>query len=279
MKRKFLIGIFLMFLFVGCSTEYQSTNSNITFATEAPVQVPTTNVFQMDQELMSYLYSIVNEVDYDSSVRVLHKYLPLIEIIVTDNQLKITIPEGQIESIYDWLNLSSEILFHTSSLVKSEEWNQINNIEVIYPTYTGEEFTSQIRGSDDINIASMGLVEINKVMLVHFPEGVIADPSDQVNTPLADVTSEYQECKTYSDGTVKCRIENAYCSYEPSVNGQPTYCNDAPFPNHNFTYVVWGQDVSYLDGHCLIVYGKIDYYDGKPQINWQNLDGFDGYCD
>lgn len=74
-------------------------------------------------------------------------------------------------------------------------------------------------------------------------------------------------CSLADVGTaVTCRIGNAYCSYRPDVNGSPTFCNDAPFPNHSFTLLVWGQDWSDFDGQCLLVTGKITRFRGKPQI-------------
>jgi hypothetical protein len=37
-------------------------------------------------------------------------------------------------------------------------------------------------------------------------------------------------------------IARASASYQRNVRGQPTFINDAPFPNHVFTAVVWGRD-------------------------------------
>jgi len=66
--------------------------------------------------------------------------------------------------------------------------------------------------------------------------------------------------------SVTCVIRNAYCDYRPDVGGNPTFCNDAPYPNHNFTLLVWGGDWSDLDGSCVEVTGFVERYDGKPQI-------------
>ncbi len=62
------------------------------------------------------------------------------------------------------------------------------------------------------------------------------------------------------------QIDRAYCSYRPDVKGSPTFCNDAPYPTHNFTMLVWGQDWSDYDGRCVCVYGKVVLYKGKPEI-------------
>lgn len=66
--------------------------------------------------------------------------------------------------------------------------------------------------------------------------------------------------------TVTCRIERADCVYRPDVNGSPTFCNDPPYPRHEFTLVVFGQDWSDLDGECILVSGTVTLYDGVPQI-------------
>ena len=63
-----------------------------------------------------------------------------------------------------------------------------------------------------------------------------------------------------------CRIQRAYCSYRPNVSGDPTFCNDAPYPNYNFTLLVWGSDWSDYNGQCLVIRGVVSVYGGKPQI-------------
>lgn len=100
-----------------------------------------------------------------------------------------------------------------------------------------------------------------------------------ISTPTKIETDSFNDCNTYSSGTVTCKIRRAYCLYESSETGQPTFCDDAPYPSNSFTYVVWGHNVSFLNGHCIIVYGNIEYYDRKPEISWQNNNGFVKYCD
>lgn len=87
----------------------------------------------------------------------------------------------------------------------------------------------------------------------------------KTNTPLP----EYILCKDTSNligSHVTCKIPRAYCSYEPSTSGKPTFCNDARYPNHNFTLLVWGSDWSFLNGSCILVSGRVTSYQGKPQI-------------
>jgi hypothetical protein len=69
---------------------------------------------------------------------------------------------------------------------------------------------------------------------------------------------------------VVCKIERAYCSFHPEVRGDPTFCNDAPFPNHQFTLLFWNQNLSEWDGKCLIISGVVGSFDGKPQIKTRN---------
>lgn len=91
----------------------------------------------------------------------------------------------------------------------------------------------------------------------------------KTSTPRLMPTTATLLCKdTYSMGgsMVKCKIPRAYCSYQLATSGNPTFCNDARYPNHNFVLVVWGEDWSDLDGRCIVVSGQISFFDGKPQI-------------
>jgi hypothetical protein len=65
---------------------------------------------------------------------------------------------------------------------------------------------------------------------------------------------------------VTCWLEQAYCTYSPASEGTPTFCNDAPYPNHSFTMVAWETDWSYLDGECLLITGTVSLYEGIPEI-------------
>lgn len=84
------------------------------------------------------------------------------------------------------------------------------------------------------------------------------------NTPQTIVTPL---CSQMTIGQrVTCRIVRAYCDYRPDVNGAPTFCNDRPYPNHDFQLVVFGEDWSDYDGQCIIVTGLVESYRGKLQI-------------
>jgi hypothetical protein len=104
-------------------------------------------------------------------------------------------------------------------------------------------------------------------------------PSATPTVPVTDTPEQVRECKDFSTGLVTCRIQQAFCSYHPSSKGKPTFCNDGKYPNYQFTYLVWGKDVSFLDGHCIIVNGEIEIYKGKLEIVSEDNSGFADYCD
>ena len=81
-----------------------------------------------------------------------------------------------------------------------------------------------------------------------------------------------EEAAAHIGETVKVRIERADCSYQSTLNGAPTFCNDAPYPGHSFTLVVWRQDWSDLDGACIIVSGEVTAYNGLPQVEAESRD-------
>jgi len=76
----------------------------------------------------------------------------------------------------------------------------------------------------------------------------------------------------YVGQNIQVRLESAHCSYQVTVNGSPTFCNDRPYPNHNFTFLVWGEDWSTLDQTCVVVQGLVELYQGKPQIEVSALE-------
>lgn len=83
-----------------------------------------------------------------------------------------------------------------------------------------------------------------------------------------------RDTNKYVGEYVTCKISRAYCSYQSNIDGNPTFCNDAPYPNHDFTYVIWERDFSSHDGQCLIVSGYISMYNGKPQIETEKYPNF-----
>lgn len=83
----------------------------------------------------------------------------------------------------------------------------------------------------------------------------------------------HAECASMSNRVgeyVTCKIRNAYCSYQPTTNGSPTFCNDVPYPDQNFTLLVWGEDWSDYDGECILVSGIMSTYQSSLQIELTN---------
>jgi len=92
-------------------------------------------------------------------------------------------------------------------------------------------------------------------------------------TPLsisASVTKEPwllpDEAANFVGQVVSVRIETVWCSYRAEISGSPTFCNDQLYPNHNFTFLMWGEDLSSFDQRCVVVEGLVEMYQGKPQI-------------
>ena len=87
-----------------------------------------------------------------------------------------------------------------------------------------------------------------------------------IPTGIAEVTIPASEAHQYEGQSVTIEIPKAYCSYRPTTNGEPTFCNDQPFPGHNFTLLVWGQDWSHFDGQCIWVTGTVELFEGISEI-------------
>ena len=84
---------------------------------------------------------------------------------------------------------------------------------------------------------------------------------------LTPTSPSYDDCSRAKAGTfATCQIQRAHCDYRPDISGEPTFCNDAPFPSHSFTLLVWGKDWSDFDGRCLVVTGEVSRFRGLPQI-------------
>jgi hypothetical protein len=69
-------------------------------------------------------------------------------------------------------------------------------------------------------------------------------------------------------------IARVDASYQANVRGQPTFLNDAPYPNHVFTAVIWGRDRRQFQpppegswqGKALCVTGPVELFQQRPQI-------------
>ncbi|MEN8242734.1 MAG: hypothetical protein ABFS17_12480 [Chloroflexota bacterium] len=108
-------------------------------------------------------------------------------------------------------------------------------------------------------------------------EDAVATPTLQPapTDPPADPPIDVEWIDSASAGehlgeTITVRVEISHCDYKPGINGEPTFCNDQPYPNHLFTYLIWGEDWSHYDQSCVLVSGEIVEYDGKAQIELKN---------
>ena len=105
-------------------------------------------------------------------------------------------------------------------------------------------------------------------------------PARSIPTPAScgprAVLSE--QAGDYIGQIITVQMNRAYCSYRPDINGNPTFGNDAPYPAHDFTMLVWDQDWSDYDGRCTCVYGQVTIYGGKPQIVLESRSGV-SVCD
>jgi hypothetical protein len=94
-----------------------------------------------------------------------------------------------------------------------------------------------------------------------------SSPTKIQPTPTSiEAIMECWQSHKFAGSRLTCRISRAYCSFHPDVDGDPTFCNDAPYPNPGFTLLVWGQNWSDYDGKCLIVSGYISVYRVTPHI-------------
>ena len=94
-------------------------------------------------------------------------------------------------------------------------------------------------------------------------------PTPQPTNPptLPPTSPAHDDCARAKAGTfTTCQIQMAQCDFRPDISGEPTFCNDAPFPSHGFTLLVWGEDWSDYDGMCLVVTGEVTRFRGLPQI-------------
>ena len=121
---------------------------------------------------------------------------------------------------------------------------------------------------DVIVITSVVTVEV--VVTATSEPAVLRDSTPTPDLPIVTaVVGDWllpEDAINHIGEVVAVRLDKVYCSFQSRSNGTPTFCNDQPYPEHNFTFVVWGEDWSGYDGACVIVEGEIEEYDGKAQI-------------
>lgn len=101
------------------------------------------------------------------------------------------------------------------------------------------------------------------------------------NIPQAPISQYVVPCfetASHIGDHISCKMERAVCDYLPAVEGSPTFCNDRPYPDHNFALIVFGEDWSDFDGQCIIVSGDLEINRGVLQIQVLNRSQV-SYCD
>lgn len=216
-----------------------------------------------------FLNMIIEDSQYDSSKRILHKYVDALDIELKGSILVYTLQDKTAKP-FD-VNLLSGELFYASAFVSHagdpSEW-LLTKIELNWTDVDGNKTTYFVSGHNDI----VGIAKGNVAL-----EDVIQSRANPVPTEVM-VKLLCKDALNLIGIKVECKIPVAYCSYQPATAGSPTFCNDAPYPNHNFALVVWDSDWSDLDGHCIIVSGNLKLFSGKPQIEATDRSQI-SYCD
>jgi hypothetical protein len=228
------------------------------------------------------MYFVIDDPKYDENTSVLHKYKNSISIDLDEITLTFTVL-GEIANEDDFLSLSYDLIL--LGIVVSEpgtenDWG-LQRIEVISPGPSDSFAKFYIEGTDNILGIAEKQIDVIDALETDVSYGTWKTPTlspNKTSTPRPPTqvswktntpAFEYILCgdtKSKSGSYVSCEIPRAYCSYQPKTRGSPTFCNDARYPNHNFTLVVWESDWSYLDGSCILVSGRVLIYQGKPQI-------------
>ncbi len=233
-----------------------------------PTARPQTNSINIEKErefeIITFLNKLIDDPRYDPSQQVLAKYIDSVEVDIEDNALHFHISPDPTNAD-DAISLAAELI-HSGTLIshagESGDWN----LGIIDVNYVGNSDTCgvslYVNSELDLAKISQGSVSVYDVM-----ESFVCELNG--SAPNQPSTTEVLLCKDTSKmagNIVNCKIPRAYCSYQPTTSGEPTFCNDALYPNHNFTLFVWGEDWSDYDGKCIIVSGEVLLYQGKPQI-------------
>lgn len=134
-----------------------------------------------------------------------------------------------------------------------------------------------ISDCDIVSEQNLGLLPVVSYTGSKWGSYALSESSSGSSSNSGNLISSTQ-ASSYVGQVVTVRLNHAYCSYQASSNGSPTFCNDKPYPTHDFTLLVWGQDWEFFDGACLLVTGKITLYEGKAQIEAVTKSQVE-YCD
>lgn len=221
---------------------------------------PPVSQSKLEDDILSALELIVTDPRYDSSQSVLRDYLPYIDISVNSNVLKYTVL-ADMETADDFVSLAFDLILFSAVVVNQSEilGTPLARVEVVNPGPLESSATLSVAGQSTIEGIADGSIDIVDVMQSDVDWGQ-APPS------LAPAFPSCSDAASHVGQRLTCRMQRPYCSYRPDVNGNPTFCNDAPYPGHHFTLLVWGQDWSRFDGVCIDITGFVSRYEGKPEI-------------
>ena len=129
----------------------------------------------------------------------------------------------------DAISLSAELIYAgvlISHAGESDDW-RLGIIDVNYPG--NSESCGVSVYENDLARISQSQVNVYDVM-----ESFVCDLNDTTPLTLPEINTLL--CKDTSNmigSTVECLVPRAYCSYQPTSSGEPTFCNDSPYPNNS----------------------------------------------
>lgn len=121
---------------------------------------------------------------------------------------------------------------------------------------------------DDSAAANSGRATLTSAEVAYGAQAYLTEVS-ATNIPNAPFTRYVVPCFETASRLgehISCKMERAVCDYLPTEDGSPTFCNDRPYPDHNFALIVFGEDWSHYDGQCIIVSGYLEIDRGVLQI-------------
>ena len=127
---------------------------------------------------------------------------------------------------------------------------------------------SRVSIRDDSAMANSGRPTLTSAEIAFGAQAYLTEVA-ATNIPQSSLTRYVVPCFETANRIgdyVSCRVERAYCDYLPALEGSPTFCNDRPYPDHNFALIVFGADWSDYEGQCIIVSGFLEIDRGLLQI-------------
>ena len=225
-----------------------------------------------ENKMTDILLAVVDDPQYDENASVLHKYNNSISVeVIQDTLIFAVIGDEVIANEDDFISLSYDLILLgaiASEPGTADDWG-IQRIEVISPGPFESFAKLYVDGADNILAIAENQIKVFDVMENDISYGTWQTPTVKPSTVTDTPRPGYIFCKdTWNrvGSFVTCKIPRAYCSYQPSTSGSPTFCNDAPYPSNSFTLVAWESNWSDLDGSCILVSGTVTLYNGKPQI-------------